>query len=145
MNDWIIQSCLTLCDPRDSRLLYPWNFPGRNTGADRHSLLQGTQGLNLSLLHCRQILYHLSHQGSPVLWIRTHKHTAIKMMNFLQGRTMLMTWIWYSEEIRFNWIDAYQALAYARYCFSHHNIVVKKKKSQCLWALYFSKFKYGII
>ena len=24
-----------------------------------------TQGLNLGLLHCRQILYHLSHQGSP--------------------------------------------------------------------------------
>ena len=35
-----------------------------------HSLLQGiflTQELNLGLLHCRQILYHLSHQGSPVL------------------------------------------------------------------------------
>ena len=34
-----------------------------------HSLLQEifpTQGLNLSLLHCRQILYHLSHQGRPV-------------------------------------------------------------------------------
>ena len=33
-----------------------------------HSLLQGifpTQGSNLGLLHCRQILYHLSHQGSP--------------------------------------------------------------------------------
>ena len=33
-----------------------------------HSLLQGTfliQGLNLGLLHCRQILYHLSLQGSP--------------------------------------------------------------------------------
>ena len=32
------------------------------------SLLQGifpTQGLNTGLLHCRQILYHLSHQGSP--------------------------------------------------------------------------------
>ena len=31
-----------------------------------HFLLQGiflTQGSNLSLLHCRQILYHLSHQG----------------------------------------------------------------------------------
>ena len=31
-----------------------------------HSLLQEvfpTQGLNLGLLHCRQILYHLSHQG----------------------------------------------------------------------------------
>ena len=34
-----------------------------------HSLLQGifsTQGLNRSLLHCRQTLYHLRHQGSPV-------------------------------------------------------------------------------
>ena len=33
-----------------------------------HCLLQGiflTQGSNLGLLHCRQILYHLSHQGSP--------------------------------------------------------------------------------
>ena len=33
-----------------------------------HSLLQGilpTQGLNPGLLHCRQILYRLSHQGSP--------------------------------------------------------------------------------
>ena len=34
-----------------------------------HSLLQGiflTQGLNLDLPHCRQILYHLSQQGSPL-------------------------------------------------------------------------------
>ena len=33
-----------------------------------HSLLPGiilTQGSNPSLLHCREILYHLSHQGSP--------------------------------------------------------------------------------
>ena len=25
-----------------------------------------TQGLNPGLLHCRQTLYHLSHQGSPL-------------------------------------------------------------------------------
>ena len=34
-----------------------------------HSLLQGifpTQGSNLGLLHCRQILHCLSHQGSPL-------------------------------------------------------------------------------
>ena len=34
-----------------------------------HSLLQGifpTQGSNPGLLHCRQILYHLRHQGSPL-------------------------------------------------------------------------------
>ena len=39
----------------------PWNFPGQNTGVDCHYLLQGifpTQGSNLGLLHCRQILYH---------------------------------------------------------------------------------------
>ena len=51
-----------------TRLLCPYNPPGKHTGVDCHSLLQGiipTQGLNLSLLHCRQILYHLSNQGSP--------------------------------------------------------------------------------
>ena len=35
-----------------------------------HSILQGiflTQGLNLGLLRCRQILYQLSHQGGPSL------------------------------------------------------------------------------
>ena len=43
--------------------------PGTNTGMGIHSLLQGiflTKGLNLGLLHCRQILYHLSHWGSPM-------------------------------------------------------------------------------
>ena len=42
--------------------------PGQNTGVGSHSPLQGifpTQGLNPGLLPCRQILYHLSHQGSP--------------------------------------------------------------------------------
>ena len=48
--------CLTLCNP------CPRNSPGKNTGVGYHSLLQGlflTQGLNPSLLHCRQILYRL--------------------------------------------------------------------------------------
>ena len=51
-----------------TRLLHPQNSTGKNTGMGRHALLQGifpTQGLNLSLQHCRQILYHLSPQGSP--------------------------------------------------------------------------------
>ena len=59
------QSCPTLFDP--ARLLCPWDFPGRNTGVGCHFLLQGiflTQGLNPGLPHCRQTLYHLSHQGS---------------------------------------------------------------------------------
>ena len=46
----------------------PWDSPGQNTGVGSLSLLQGifpTQGLNSGLPHCRQILYQLSHQGSP--------------------------------------------------------------------------------
>ena len=42
--------------------------PGKKTGVGCHALLQGifpTQGLNSGHLHCRRILYHLSHQGSP--------------------------------------------------------------------------------
>ena len=40
---------------------------GKSPGVGCHSWLQGifvTQGLNLGLLHRRQILYQLSHQGS---------------------------------------------------------------------------------
>ena len=48
------------------QLLCPWNSPGKNTGVGSHSLLQGIflrQGLNLGLLHQRQILYCVSNQG----------------------------------------------------------------------------------
>ena len=53
-----------------TRLLCPWDFPGKNTGVGCHSLLQGIfliQRSKPGLLHCRQILYHLSYQGSPEL------------------------------------------------------------------------------
>ena len=62
----VTQLCLTLCDPIDSTV---------------HGILQArllewvvipfsrvifpSQGLNPGLPHCRQILYQLSHQGSP--------------------------------------------------------------------------------
>ena len=67
----VAQLCPTLCNPmncgppgssvhRDS--------PSKNTGVGCHALLQGifpTQRLNPGLPHFREILYHLSHQGSP--------------------------------------------------------------------------------
>ena len=55
---------------KNSRFLCPWDFPGKNTGVGCHFLLQGifpTQGSNLyllCLLHCRRILYPLSHRRS---------------------------------------------------------------------------------
>ena len=55
-----------------SRLLYPWDSPGKNTGVGSHFLLQ----LNLSnpdtepgSLALKQIIYHLSHQVSPNYYI----------------------------------------------------------------------------
>ena len=53
---------------KPARFFYPWHSPLKNTGMDSHFLLQGifpSQGLNLGLPHCRQILYCLSHQASP--------------------------------------------------------------------------------
>ena len=51
---------------------HPWNSPGKNAGVGCHSLLQEifpTQGSNPGLLHCRQILYCLSHKGNPQILI----------------------------------------------------------------------------
>ena len=56
-----------------SRLLQ-WTFPGKNTGAGCHFLLQGiflTQGSNphhLCLLHWQQILYHFATWKPLALW-----------------------------------------------------------------------------
>ena len=53
---------------RPHGLYSPWHSPGQNPGVVSRPLLQGifpTQGLNLGLPHCGQILYQLSHKGSP--------------------------------------------------------------------------------
>ena len=67
----LLQSCPTLWDPIYCDLpgsSVHGDSPGKNTAVGCHVLLQGiflTQGLNPGLPHCRQILYHLSHEGSP--------------------------------------------------------------------------------
>ena len=69
----VTQSCPTLCDPMDcspSGSSIPGDSPGKNTGVGCHLFLQEifpTQGLNLHflcLLHCKRILYLLSHWES---------------------------------------------------------------------------------
>ena len=82
-----------------TRLLCPWDFPDKNTTVGCHALLQGifpTQGLNLSLLyllHCRQILYWLSHQGSPL------KH----------GSHPVSTGRWIEKQ---NWVETYSGILF---------------------------------
>ena len=61
-------------------LYSPWNSLGQDTGVGSLSLLQGnfsTQGSNPGHLHCRQILYQLSHKGTPRIlpeFAQTHVH-----------------------------------------------------------------------
>ena len=56
---------------------------GKNTGVGCYALLQGifpTQGSNPGPLHCRWVLYHLSHQGSPATSITLHLRFALKTL-----------------------------------------------------------------
>ena len=56
----------------DSATPCPWDSRGENSGVGCHFLLQGifpTRGLNPGLLRCRQILYRLNHQASPLMQI----------------------------------------------------------------------------
>ena len=62
-NSWLLHG---LCSLPGSSV--HGDSPGKNTGVGCHALPHGilpTQGLNPGLPHCRQILYHLSDQGSP--------------------------------------------------------------------------------
>ena len=74
------ESCSVVSDFfRPHRLYSLWNSPGQNTGVGSLSFLQGifpTQGSNTGLPQCRQILYQLSHKGSPT----EVKHQSPNMM-----------------------------------------------------------------
>ena len=69
------ESCSVMSNSLQPHALYsPWNSPSQNTGVGSLSLFQGifpTQGWNPCLPHCRQILYQLSHKGSPSIleWV----------------------------------------------------------------------------
>ena len=56
-----------------TRLLCPWDSPGKNTGVGCHALLQGTfptQKSNWGLPHCTWILYRLSQESPKILeWV----------------------------------------------------------------------------
>ena len=66
----VTQLSPTLCDPMDCSppgFTVHGDSPGKNAGVGCYAILQGTfptQGLNPGLMHCRRILYCLSHQGS---------------------------------------------------------------------------------
>ena len=90
-----------------ARLLCPWKSSGKNTGIGGHSLLQGifpNQGLNPGLLPCKQILYHLSHQGSPV--VKVHEINVLGRVHhwaehLVSAHHCYFVWIM-MEEVQFS-------------------------------------------
>ena len=88
----VAQSCLTLCHPMDcSPPGIHGDSPGKNTGMGHHALLQGispTQGLNPGLPHCKRILYHLSHQGSPYTYMYIYVYMLVTQSCLTLGDPM---------------------------------------------------------
>ena len=71
-----------------SRLLGPWDSPGKNTEVGCHALLQGifpTQGLNVGLLRCRRIVDRLSRQETPPGSMRPYKKKEGKTSTAVRG------------------------------------------------------------
>ena len=64
-------------------LYSPWDSPGQNNGVGSHSIplskgsSQARDHLNPGLLHFRQILYQLNHQGSPCIRLYCTINTSV--------------------------------------------------------------------
>ena len=95
MSVLVTQLCLTLYDPVDCRLpdsSVHGISQARILEGGCYSLLQGiflTQGSNLGPLKCRQIFYHLSHQGNPIhdYW----KHHSFDYPDFVSKLMSLLS------------------------------------------------------
>ena len=93
---WVSESCSVVSDSlQPYGLINPRNSPGWNSGVGSLSLLQGIfpiYGSNPGLLHCRQILYQLSHKGSPgsgvtiAMRFREVKKEKGKQLSFIKHR-----------------------------------------------------------
>ena len=75
-----------------------WNSPGKNTGVGCHFILQGnfaTQELNQGLLYYKQILYHLSHLGSPFYLFNSAKFFFFSILYVFPKKKLLVPNIFY--------------------------------------------------
>ena len=76
----------------------PWHSPGKKTGSPPPGIFP-PQGLNRSLVHCGQIPYHLSHQGSPLLTIP------------FKGPTYHHLWVWEFEHTSFEETQTFRSFS----------------------------------
>ena len=65
----VVPNSLWSHELQPTKLLCPWDFPGKDTGVVCHFLLQGLfltqEGSSPGFLHCREFLYWLSYEVSP--------------------------------------------------------------------------------
>ena len=86
---WCVRACSVVSDSLQphglwpTRLLCPWDFPGKNTGVGCHFLLQGifpTQGSNLCHLHLLHWQVGSLPPGKPLLFLILKKK-SLKTQN----------------------------------------------------------------
>ena len=96
-----------------TRLLCPWDSPGKGTGVGCHFLLQGifqTRGLNLGLLHCRRILYHYV---PPEEWLERLSKCTRQCLRVVGIFIILI------EGVSYIYIYAHIYVLYTYVCMSH--------------------------
>ena len=114
---------------KPTRLLCPWDSPGKNTGVGCHFLLPAifpTQGLNPSLLYCRRILYQLRHQG---MRIKLGKYVGCLMpAQKCSADQALLTYLW-------GWRSSHQRMAvWAESQETSVSHLLGTQRRPCCWA-----------
>ena len=132
-------SCSVVSDSFQHHELYlqgsscSWDSPGKNTGVGCHTLLQGicpSQGSNPGIPHCRWILYHLSHQGSPrIAGVGTLSLLhGIFLIQKSKGGLLLCRQILYQLSYQGSPYPHYQTIFlifhFRRYLFTSHSILL---------------------
>ena len=85
----VVSDSLQVYGLQPTRLLCPWDSPGKNTGVGCHALLQGiflTQGLNLGLLHWQAGSLPLAPRGKPVLYVIYSQSFTIMIYMLLNSK-----------------------------------------------------------
>jgi len=128
----VTQLCSTLCGPTDYRPPGSSDHedsPGKNTGVCCRALLQGflpIQRSNPGLLYWRQILYKLSHQGSPRGVLTRSDLTSVSIIGKLvrkKNKQLQMNWEWILA------VEGWEIM-------KNKVIVIAKEKKNCnfLWS-----------
>ena len=110
----VVSSSLGPPGLQPARLLCPWDSPGKNPGVGCRFLLQGiflTQESNPGLLHCRQIPYRLSCEGSPKI---RYEFWILLLFMKLNWKLFSPVWIfatpWIIQSMEFsgpeNWVGS---------------------------------------